>query len=294
MPAPLRLGLIEEIATLPLVYPILAGWCDIEGFNLSRIPVSAEQAVELLDNNKLDVALIPVVDYPLRARNLTLVPIGLTSEKRGPATLVGLKRIDELDGERIAVEDRANPALPLLKVLLKRYYSIELHFRAEYIPWQELPAQEQREDDDWEKMRLTLLLGDEAVAASHSPMPDEKMAAEDLSKNWWIMTGTSFTWYIMAVRRQFAEAHPDLGPALIRLALDAIRKGKEQHPSLVLEGQKRAQAVGLTLNAEQLEAFWSEQTYGIVQKQQESLMTFFQWASQLRLVPLPASLNLIG
>lgn len=295
----LRIGLIEEIATLPLVYPLKAGWVSASGVNLNVHTVGPAEAAEALDEGQLDAALIPSSDYPLRARSLRLLPYGLTSEKRGNAALVGLRRIDLLDKERVAIGLDANAVHPLLRVLLKRYYTIEMMPRAEEIPWRELPQQEQREVDDWEKMRALLLLGDEALAALAliPPLASESQGvgtvAEDLMKNWWIMSGVTYTMYLLAVRRDYAEAHREVALALAAACTEAIRVGNEQRPTILQVAADRAKAAGFTMDAEAITNFYAEQRYEFTPALGGALMAFYSYASALRLLPQPAGLNFV-
>lgn len=298
----LRLGLIEEIATLPLIYPLQAGWVGLSGVaaNLETHPVSAATAAEMLDDGVLDAALIPSSDYPLRARSLRLLPFGLTSEKRGNAALVGLRRIDLLDKQRVAIGLAANPAQPLLRVLLKHYYNIEMMPRAEELPWPELPAQESLGVDDWEKLRATLLLGDEALAAlaiipafERGENPEEQITVEDLNKNWWIMSGVTYTVYLLAVRRIYAEANREATDALAIACRDAIRVGNEQRPTILQVAGERAQAAGFTMDEQAATDFYAEQRYEFTPALGGALMAFYSYASALKLIPQPAALNFV-
>ncbi len=298
----LRLGLIEEIATLPLVYPLKAGWVGLSGVgtNLETQAVSAATAVELLDEGRLDAALIPSSDYPLRARSLRLLPFGLTSEKRGNAALVGLRRIDLLDKERVAIGLAANPTQPLLRVLLRRYFTIEMAPRAEELPWRELPAQEELGIDDWEKIRAVLLLGDEALAAlaiiptyPRTEQPEQQITVEDLNRNWWIMSGVTYTVYLLAVRRDYAEANRDVTHALAAACRDAIRVGNEQRASILQVAGERARAAGFEMEPIAAADFYAEQRYEFTPAQGGALMAFYSYASALKLIPQPAALNIV-
>jgi predicted solute-binding protein len=298
----LRLGLIEEIATLPLVYPLKAGWVELRGAgtNLEAQTVSAATAAEMLDDDRLDAALIPSSDYPLRARSLRLLPFGLTSGKRGNTALVGLRRIDLLDQERVAIGLAANPAQPLLRVLLKRYFTIEMTPRAEELPWRELSAQEGLGVDDWEKIRATLLLGDEALAAlaiiptyPRAEKPEQQITAEDLNRDWWIMSGVTYTAYLLAVRRDYAEANRDAIHALVAGCRDAIRIGNEQRASILQVAGERARAAGFEMNPPAAADFYAEQRFEFTPALGGALMAFYSYASALKLIPQPAALNFV-
>src|SRR5438105_763723 len=149
MPEPVRIGAVNYLNTKPLIYELetLAPEADL----LLDVP---SRLADLLAEESLDVALIPIVEY-FRADSYTLVP-NIAIASRGPVLSVTLfSRVPWTSIHRVALDEGSRTSAVLAQILLRRRYEV----RAEICP---LPLDQRAEDIDADAV---LLIGDRAMRA---------------------------------------------------------------------------------------------------------------------------------
>jgi chorismate dehydratase len=199
METPVRVGAVNYLNTKPLI-------CDLEelapGAEL-MLDVPSRLA-DLLGEGRLDVALIPAIEY-FRSGTYTVVPdIAIASD--GPVLSVTLfSRVPWVGIRRVALDAGSRTSAALTEVLLRRRYGV----RPEVVP---LPLDRAAEDVDADAV---LLIGDRAMRAC---LPGFAHAF-DLGQEWRDWTGLPFVFAVWAVREG-----ADLGP--VEQALyEAKRRG---------------------------------------------------------------------
>ncbi len=198
----IRIGAVEYLNTKPLI-------CDLE-----LLAPEAELVLELpsrladhLAERKLDVALIPVIEY-FRAGNYTLVP-GISIASRGPVlsvTLFSKKPWEQI--RTLALDEGSRTSAALAQVLLRKRYGVHPQLRPLLI---DQPADEVDAD-------AVLLIGDRAMRAS---LPGFAYSY-DLGQEWQDWTELPFVYAVWAVRPGV-----DLGDIAEALA-EAKRRGRER------------------------------------------------------------------
>jgi chorismate dehydratase len=199
METPIRVGAVNYLNTKPLI-------CDLEalapGIEL-RLEVPSKLA-DLLAGGRLDVALIPVIEY-FRAGNYSVVP-NIAIASRGPVLSVTLfSRVPWSGIRRVALDEGSRTSAALTQVLLRHRHGV----RPEVVP---LPLDRPAEEADADAV---LLIGDRAMRAC---LPGFAHAF-DLGQEWHDWIGLPFVYAVWAVR-----AGVDLGPALGAFA-EAKRRG---------------------------------------------------------------------
>jgi chorismate dehydratase len=198
----IRIGAVEYLNTKPLI-------CDLD-----LLAPEAELVLELpsrlavdLAAGKLDVALIPVIEY-FRAGNYTLLP-NIAIASRGPVLSVTVfSRVPWPKIRSIALDEGSRTSATLARILLKRRY----HVAAEIVP---LPMEQPAEDVSADAV---LLIGDRAMRAA---LPGFAYSY-DLGQEWQDWTGLPFVYAAWAVRPGV-----DLGPVAGALE-EAKRRGQER------------------------------------------------------------------
>jgi chorismate dehydratase len=189
---PVRIGAVNYLNTKPLIYDLeaLAPGAELVLDYPSRL---ADQ----LQSGRLDVALIPVIEY-FRAGAYTLVPgIGISSH--GPVLSVTLFSRAPWSGiRRIALDEGSRTSATLAQILLRDRHGV----RPEICP---LPLDRRAEDVDADAV---LLIGDRAM---HACLPGFAHAF-DLGQEWHDWTGLPFVYAAWAVRPGV-----DLGPVAAAL-----------------------------------------------------------------------------
>jgi chorismate dehydratase len=187
MSNPIRIGAVNYLNTKPLIYELESLATEAE--LILDVP---SRLADLLAEERLEVALIPVVEY-FRAGSYTIVPdIAIVSH--GPVLSVTLfSRVPWAGIRRVALDEGSRTSAALTQVLLRRRYGV----KAEVIP---LPLEQAAEEIDADAV---LLIGDRAMRAC---LPGFAHAF-DLGQEWQDWTGLPFVYAFWAVREGV-----DLGP----------------------------------------------------------------------------------
>jgi chorismate dehydratase len=180
MEQPIRVGAVNYLNTRPLI-------CDLE-----QLAPQAELTLEvpsrladLLAEEKLDVALIPIIEY-FRAGCYSVIP-NIAIASRGPVLSVTLfSRVPWNNIRRVALDVGSRTSAALTQILLQRRYDVA----PELVP---LPMDQAAEDADADAV---LLIGDRAMRAC---LPGFAHAF-DLGQEWFDWTGLPFVYAVWAVR----------------------------------------------------------------------------------------------
>lgn len=199
METPIRIGAVNYLNTKPLI-------CDLELLvpDAELVLEVPSRLADLLAEDRLDVALIPVIEY-FRAGTYRIVP-NISIASRGPVLSVTLfSRVPWGSIRRVALDEGSRTSAALAQILLRKRHEV----RPEIVP---LPLNRSAEDVDADAV---LLIGDRAMRAC---LPGFAHAF-DLGQEWHDWTGLPFVYAVWAVR-----AGADLGPVAEALA-EAKRRG---------------------------------------------------------------------
>src|SRR2546426_2083135 len=180
MQPPVRVGAVNYLNTKPLIYDLeeLAPQAEL----VLQVP---SRLADLLADGRLDVALIPVIEY-FRAGTYTIVP-DISIASRGPVLSVTLfSRVPWTSIRRVALDVGSRTSAALAQVLLRKRYGVA----AEFVP---LPLERDAETVDADAV---LLIGDRAMRAC---LPGFEFAF-DLGQEWHDWTGLPFVYAFWAVR----------------------------------------------------------------------------------------------
>jgi chorismate dehydratase len=173
----IKLAVNYFLNSRPLVYGFENGLADGK-FEL--VFASPSECAQLLRDNKVDLALLPSIEYPFNSRYRIVDKVAITS--RGPveSVLLFLKGpIEEI--QSVALDKSSLSSSALLKILCREKYNISPDFI--------------RMEPNLEKMMAradaALLIGDNALYA------DKKdYHVRDLGSDWTKMTGFPFVYAI--------------------------------------------------------------------------------------------------
>lgn len=198
MSEPIRIGAVNYLNTKPLIHDLAALAPDAE-----LILDYPSHLADQLQRGRLDVALIPIIEY-FRAGTYSLVP-GISIASDGPVlsvTLFSRKPWPEI--RRVALDEGSRTSAALAQILLRLRYGV----KPELTP---LPLDHKAEDVDADAV---LLIGDRAM---HACLPGFAHAF-DLGQEWHDWTGLPFVYAAWAVR-----GGVDLGPVV-----DALQEAKRR------------------------------------------------------------------
>jgi chorismate dehydratase len=176
----IRIGAVNYLNTKPLIH-------ELERF-APRAELSLEvpsRLADLLAEGRLDVALIPVIEY-FRAGRYSVVP-NIAIASRGPVLSVTLfSRVPWTGIRRVALDAGSRTSAALTQILLRQRYGVSPGVVS-------LPLDREAEDVDADAV---LLIGDRAMRAC---LPGFRHAF-DLGQEWFDWTGLPFVYAVWAVR----------------------------------------------------------------------------------------------
>lgn len=175
-----RIGAVNYLNTKPLIHDldVLAPDADL----LLDVP---SRLADLLGRGRLDVALIPAIEY-FRGQDYSVVP-GLCIASRGAVLSVTLFSRTPWSGiRRVALDAGSRTSAALTQILLRKRHGID----AEIVS---LPLDRAAEDTDSDAV---LLIGDRAMRAC---LPGFEFAF-DLGREWHDWTGLPFVYAFWVVR----------------------------------------------------------------------------------------------
>lgn len=177
---PVNFGCHSFLNAQPLIYPLLKGYLP-HNFNL--ILDSPSNISELLREKKLDLGMIPSIEY-FRAENYLLVPeLGISSlGKVDSVLLFSQKPLPELN--KIAVDTSSRTSVAMLKIIFWEQYSREPRL----VP---MLAETHKM---LEEAEAALIIGDRALTVNHNTP-----YVYDLGEEWYCLTGKPFVHALMAL-----------------------------------------------------------------------------------------------
>jgi chorismate dehydratase len=194
-----RIGAVNYLNTKPLIHDLETLAPDAE--LILDVP---GRLADLLADAKLDVALIPVIEY-FRAGCYSIVP-NIAIASRGPVLSVTLfSRVPWAGIRRVALDEGSRTSAALCQILLRKRYGVAPEVKS-------LPLERTAEEADADAV---LLIGDRAMRAC---LPGFAHAF-DLGQEWFDWTGLPFVYAFWAVR-----AGAELGAVDVAL-LEAKRRG---------------------------------------------------------------------
>jgi chorismate dehydratase len=180
MEAAVRVGAVNYLNTKPLIHELETLASNIE--LLLDVP---SRLADLLAEGRLDVALIPAIEY-FRSGSYTIVP-DISIASRGPVLSVTLfSRVPWQSIRRVALDEGSRTSAALCQILLRKRYGVEPEVLS-------LPLDRAAEDVNADAV---LLIGDRAMRAC---LPGFAHAF-DLGQEWHDWTGLPFVYAFWAVR----------------------------------------------------------------------------------------------
>ncbi|MBT3922314.1 MAG: menaquinone biosynthesis protein [Nitrospina sp.] len=175
-------GIHDFINSQPLLGPLMKRASEA-GFEIRT--GSPAQLAEQLSDGKLDMAMIPAIEYLKQADQLRLLPDISISSRNKVGTVLLVSKVPLNAIRSLALDNRSRTSVALLRILYSKVFPAELKFS--------------REEPDAEKMLsqhdAALIIGDQALGFSK-----EGASIYDLSEEWFKQTEKTFVHAVIAVR----------------------------------------------------------------------------------------------
>jgi chorismate dehydratase len=212
----LLVGIHNFINSQPILEPLLRRAVGLEIRNDSPAKLADQ-----LSSGKLDIAMIPAVEYLKQADGFRLMPnISISSRKKvGTVLLVSKVPLNAI--KSLALDERSRTSIALLRILYSKVFPAGLKLNSH--------------EPDLDKMLdlndAALIIGDQALGVSR-----KGLSIYDLSEEWFNQTEKTFVHAVIAVRKGIKVDNK-----LIQTFLDAKQEGLD---SLELIAESVAKKTG--------------------------------------------------
>lgn len=173
-------GIHDFINSQPILEPLLK-----KPANLEIHTDTPARLADQLSDGKLDMAMIPAIEYLKNADRFRLLPdISIASRNKvGTVLLVSRVPLDAICS--LALDERSRTSVALLQVLYSKVFPAGL----------ELTSQEPEPEKMLKNNDAALIIGDQALGFNR-----DGASIYDLSEEWFNLTGKSFVHAVIAVR----------------------------------------------------------------------------------------------
>ena len=217
-----RIAASSYLNTAPLI------WSFIEGSQRHAAQLftdtSPARCAEMLANNEVDAALVPVIEYQ-RIPNVEMIPDVCVGSRSAVRSVVLVTRRNNLKKvERVALDNSSRTSVALVKIVFREFLKFEPEW--EFAP-PDLKSMLTRAD-------AALIIGDPAMK-----IPRDQFRVFDLATLWHEYTGLGFVFAMWMARTESAPAVRPIDFAAARAEglahLDDIAAGYETQLGLTRE-----------------------------------------------------------
>ncbi|HEY8560236.1 MAG TPA: menaquinone biosynthesis protein [Pyrinomonadaceae bacterium] len=271
--------------TAPLI------WSFLYGTNRGRFELILDNAparsAELLRENRIDAALVPVIEYQ-RIENVSLVPeVCVGARERVRSVCLVTKGEDLKDVKTIALDVSSKTSVALTKIIFREFLGVDPVYKTARPNAAEMLA-----DAD-----CALLIGDPALMIPdfgfgfsdlqkndrRPPVADHRFRKFDLAETWKSFTGFGFVFAMWM-------AHADKAEAARRIDFAAARDEGLAHLDEIISNYETE----ITLARADFRKYLSENiSYEIDDSMQKGLALYYDLAHKCGLIEKRKSLNFI-
>ena len=216
-----RVGHIQFLNCLPLYHMLVRSGAVLDMDLYKDTPIALCR--QLISGN-LDISPVPAIEYARHARDLLLLP-DLTVSSNGRVMsilLVSKVPAEKLQGRPVALTNTSATSQVLAKIILREKFGVEpVYFECP----PDLPEMFREAD-------AALLIGDDALRACARP---GKYRHYDLGAEWKKLTGQAMVYAVWAVRRSYAEKHPERVAMVYEAFKRSINESLEQVDAIARE-----------------------------------------------------------
>ena len=260
--------------TAPLI------WSFLYGTNRGKFELILDNAparsAELLHQNRIDAALVPVIEYQ-RIENVLLVPkVCVGARERVRSVCLVTKGEDLKDVKSVALDISSKTSVALTRIIFREFLGIEPVYKTADPNLTEMLA-----DSD-----CALLIGDPALmipdfgleisdlTTDHRPQTADRIRKFDLAETWKSFTGFGFVFAMWMANKDKAEAARQIDFA-------AARDEGLAHLDEIISNYETE----ITLPREDFKKYLSENiSYSVDDSMQQGLALYFDLAHKHRLI----------
>jgi chorismate dehydratase len=260
--------------------------------DMDVVSAAPERLAAGLLSGDLDISPISVVRYLRHIDDLCLLP-GLAIGSDGPVRschIVSRGRLEELNGRLVALSGASRSTALLARMLLEDAIGVRPVYRTVH-----QDALRQDLGGVLETAQAAVVIGDDALRVwADSP---HGLTVHDTGEMWRSWTGLPMVFAVWAVRREFAEARPDVVSQVQATLTDALRRAGA-HPLEVAAAaarEARTNHVG-AFDVSVLLDYYQALDYSLGDRQLAAIQEFSERAAARGNVParLSARIPILG
>jgi chorismate dehydratase len=246
----MRIGVVPFLNVKPLIYKL-----ELDK-SVELVYESPTALSNLLKDNKIDVGIIPVIDYFRGIGKFVIPNISISSYKKVDSVKLFYK--DDISKIKIvAVDKNSSTSIILLKIILSEVYSISPEFK-EITPI--LPTTLHEND-------ATLLIGDQALTTSGKNI--------DLGEKWYEFTHLPFVYAFWVIRDGIKDYQE-----IVRVIIESKEFGMKNLDKIIESESKR-----LSINKEIVNNYLRQTIgYDLKRKELRGILKFINLAVKYKFI----------
>lgn len=259
----LKIAASTYLNSAPLIYSFLQGSLKDSCYFLGN--TAPARCADLLKENLVDVALIPVIEYQ-RINNICLISDVSVSAKELVRSVILVSKYPINKINTVALDISSRTSATLVKIILEKFYSIKPH----YITSAPNLADMLKTSDS------ALLIGDPAITVELN-----NYHVYDLAQEWRKFTGLPFVFALWAVNNHWSDKEIDKDYLdLTKLFVEAKKEGLNN-----LENIAKEYSHNLNISSESLLGYLtSNVNYDLDKENLAGLTHFYKLATEQGLI----------
>lgn len=259
----LKIAASTYLNSAPLIYSFLQGSLKDSCYFLGN--TAPARCADLLKENLVDVALIPVIEYQ-RINNICLIPDVSVSAKQAVRSVILVSKYPINKISTVALDISSRTSATLVKIILEKFYSIKPH----YITSAPNLADMLKTSDS------ALLIGDPAITVKLN-----NYHVYDLAQEWRKFTGLPFVFALWAVNNHWSDNEIDKDYLdVAELFIEAKKEGLNN-----LENIAKEYSHNLNISSESLLGYLtSNVNYDLDKENLAGLTHFYKLAAEQGLI----------
>ena len=270
-----RVGHIQFLNCLPLYYMLVKNRVV---FDIDLYKDTPTELCSRLFSKKLDISPIPSIEYARHADKVLLLPkLTVSSNGRVVSIIIVSKvPVQELDRKPVALTNTSATSQVLAKIILKEKYNIDpVYFECP----PDLPEM-------FREAYAALLIGDDALRVFKKP---GRFFLYDLGEEWKQLTGERMVYAVWAVRRAYAEKHPERVHSVFSAFQSSMKMSFENLDEIAGEIARWE-----TFSVQFLKDYFKTLKFEFGKDYQRGLITYFRMAKKIGEVDRIPLLEFVG
>ncbi|MCS4542461.1 MAG: menaquinone biosynthesis protein, partial [Euryarchaeota archaeon] len=231
---------------------------------------------EMLLNNEIDIGPIPSIIYGQNSKNLLILPdFSISGYGETKSILIfseNCTSLEDLKDKKLAVPSTSASSTILAQIILKiKGINAEIIYHSN----PDIKSMLKKAD-------AALLIGDHALIANYR----KNKVLTDLGEEWKALTGNKMVYALWAIRKEFAEQHPE---QLQMLYQKLCKSKKYAYENFDVISEKLSKGINISTNF--MKEHLSKLDYGFDKENEKGLIKYFDCAKKFGFIKNNPKIN---